>query len=205
MMLWLKDQSNCWRGVTWAPWVTVVELWLSIYLPKYLVHSHPDESSLFSFKNPWRLEAESLLVYHRAQCWVHLGSPSISSYGFSYRWYSDDAQLIVSFLPLTFILLHRCLADISLWMAADQLKLNPSKTQLRYSLGYSSSSQDLVIFLNNRKSDTEWNHGVTTDNQLALLASRWVAHASFSMTALGRSSCFFPQGQHKYFYSPLSF
>ncbi|KAK3508879.1 hypothetical protein QTP70_012510 [Hemibagrus guttatus] len=42
-----------------------------------------------------------------------------------------------------------CLVDISSWMTAHQLKLNPSKTELLVIPGDPSPAQDLVISLNN--------------------------------------------------------
>ncbi|XP_060751086.1 uncharacterized protein LOC132862815 isoform X2 [Tachysurus vachellii] len=42
-----------------------------------------------------------------------------------------------------------CLAEISSWMAAHQLKLNPSKTELLFIQGDSSPGHDLAISLHN--------------------------------------------------------
>ncbi|KAK3517883.1 hypothetical protein QTP70_026207, partial [Hemibagrus guttatus] len=42
-----------------------------------------------------------------------------------------------------------CLVDISSWMTAHQLKLNPSKTELLVIPGDTSPAQDLAISLNN--------------------------------------------------------
>ncbi|KAK3551339.1 hypothetical protein QTP70_015019 [Hemibagrus guttatus] len=63
-----------------------------------------------------------------------------------------------------------CLVDISSWMTAHQLKLNPSKTELLVIPGDPSPAQDLVISLNNSMispSATARNLGVTMDNQLS--------------------------------------
>ncbi|KAK3568489.1 hypothetical protein QTP86_008542 [Hemibagrus guttatus] len=63
-----------------------------------------------------------------------------------------------------------CLVDISSWMTAHQLKLNPSKTELLIIPGDPSPAQDLVISLNNSMispSATACNLGVTMDNQLS--------------------------------------
>ncbi|KAK3529053.1 hypothetical protein QTP70_014684, partial [Hemibagrus guttatus] len=63
-----------------------------------------------------------------------------------------------------------CLVDISYWMTAHQLKLNPSKTELLVIPGDPSPAQDLALSLNNSKispSATARNIGVTMDNQLS--------------------------------------
>ncbi|KAK3523638.1 hypothetical protein QTP70_005838 [Hemibagrus guttatus] len=91
----------------------------------------------------------------------------------SYHCYADDTQLIFSFPPSDATASARisaCLADISSWMTAHQLKLNPSKTELLIIPGDSSPAQDLPISLNNSMispSATARNLGVTMDNQLS--------------------------------------
>ncbi|KAK3559782.1 hypothetical protein QTP86_020725, partial [Hemibagrus guttatus] len=63
-----------------------------------------------------------------------------------------------------------CLVDISSWMTAHQLKLNPSKTELLVIPGDPSPAQDLAISLNNFMISplaTARNLGVTMDNQLS--------------------------------------
>ncbi|KAK3548660.1 hypothetical protein QTP70_016409, partial [Hemibagrus guttatus] len=63
-----------------------------------------------------------------------------------------------------------CLVDISSWMMAHQLKLNPSKTELLVIPGDPSPAQDLALSLNNSMispSATACNLGVTMDNQLS--------------------------------------
>ncbi|KAK3570693.1 hypothetical protein QTP86_025020 [Hemibagrus guttatus] len=63
-----------------------------------------------------------------------------------------------------------CLVDISSWMTAHQLKLNPSKTELLVIPGDPSPAQDLAISLNNSMispSATARNLGVTMDNQIS--------------------------------------
>ncbi|KAK3527056.1 hypothetical protein QTP86_008661 [Hemibagrus guttatus] len=66
--------------------------------------------------------------------------------------------------------ISECLADISSWMTAHQLKLNPSKTELLIIPGDPSPAQDLAISLSNSMispSATARNLGVTMDNQLS--------------------------------------
>ncbi|KAF7698049.1 hypothetical protein HF521_004559, partial [Silurus meridionalis] len=93
--------------------------------------------------------------------------------GFSYHCYADDTQLIFSFPPSDTTASARisaCLSDISLWMSAHQLKLNPSKTELLVIPGDSSPGQDLQITLNDSllsPSATARNLGVTMDNELS--------------------------------------
>ncbi|KAK3518938.1 hypothetical protein QTP70_016057, partial [Hemibagrus guttatus] len=63
-----------------------------------------------------------------------------------------------------------CLVNISSWMTAHQLKLNPSKTELLVIPRDLSSAQDLALSLNNSMispSATARNLGVTMDNQLS--------------------------------------
>ncbi|KAK3525562.1 hypothetical protein QTP70_000161 [Hemibagrus guttatus] len=63
-----------------------------------------------------------------------------------------------------------CLVDISSWMTAHQLKLNPSKTEPLIIPGDPSPAQDLAISLSNSMispSATARNLGVTMDNQLS--------------------------------------
>ncbi|KAK3568017.1 hypothetical protein QTP86_028608, partial [Hemibagrus guttatus] len=84
------------------------------------------------------------------------------------------AQLIFSFPPSDTTASARisaCLVDISSWMTAHQLKLNPRKTELLVIPGDTSPAQDLVLSLNNSMispSATARNLGVTMDSQLSL-------------------------------------
>ncbi|KAK3517289.1 hypothetical protein QTP70_002930 [Hemibagrus guttatus] len=74
-----------------------------------------------------------------------------------------------------------CLADISSWMTAHQLKLNPSKTELLIIPGDPSPAQDLAISLSNSMispSASARNLGVTMDNQLSF--SSHVTHVTCS-------------------------
>ncbi|KAK3522819.1 hypothetical protein QTP86_002712 [Hemibagrus guttatus] len=95
--------------------------------------------------------------------------------GFKAAHSTETALLAVTAISKTVIGVLRvwisvCLVDISSWMTAHQLKLNPSKTELLIVPGDPSPAKDLAIALNNSMispSATARNLGVTMDNQLS--------------------------------------
>uniref|UniRef100_A0AAQ4RUE2 Reverse transcriptase domain-containing protein n=1 Tax=Gasterosteus aculeatus aculeatus TaxID=481459 RepID=A0AAQ4RUE2_GASAC len=90
----------------------------------------------------------------------------IRSHGFSYHSYAGDTQLILSFERISV-----CLIDISQWMSAHHLKINPDNTELLLFPGKDSPTQDLTVNFGNSvltPTLTARNLGVTLDSQLSL-------------------------------------
>ncbi|KAI4896499.1 hypothetical protein NFI96_021433, partial [Prochilodus magdalenae] len=100
----------------------------------------------------------------------------ITSHGFSYHCYADDMQLMLSFPSSDTQVCNRisaCLTDISSWMTAHHLKLNPSKTELLFIPSTTGPHCDLAISLGNSlitPTEDARSLGVILDGQLLLSA-----------------------------------
>lgn len=125
----------------------------------------------FAFHLKAQIYQDTLLVSHKAQCWVLFCSLSTSCV-------LERSCPRLGLLPSTHPLLSSlryprisaCLADISSWIAARQLNLNSSKTEPLYVPRHACPCQDLVISLDNSQilpSVTVHNLGETTENHLS--------------------------------------
>ncbi|KAK3565440.1 hypothetical protein QTP86_009696 [Hemibagrus guttatus] len=95
---------------------------------------------------------------------------SLGICGTAWEWFASYLDGRSYQIPRLLLRISACLVDISSWMTAHQLELNPSKIELLAIPGYPSPAQDLAISLNNSMispSATARNLGVTMDNQLS--------------------------------------
>ncbi|KAI4893115.1 hypothetical protein NFI96_020622 [Prochilodus magdalenae] len=112
----------------------------------------------------------------------------ITSHSFSYHCYADDTQLMLSFPSSDTQVCNRisaCLTDISSWMTAHHLKLNPSKTELLFIPSTTGPHCDLAISFGNlliTPTEDTRSLGVILDGQLSFSAH---------ITKLTRSCRFF--------------
>ncbi|KAK3517061.1 hypothetical protein QTP86_004267, partial [Hemibagrus guttatus] len=94
---------------------------------------------------------------------------SLGIHGIAQAWFASYLVGRSYQIPWLLLRVSACLVDISSWMTAHQLKLNPSKTELLVIPIDPSPVQDLALSLNNSMishSATARNLGVTMDNQL---------------------------------------
>lgn len=135
---------------------------------------HGGEPHLFHIDSPQSVPQCSALGPFLIFLYTLSLNEDISSPGLSNHRYADDTQVILLFLPShtdVSAWISECLTDMWSCMAANQLKLNPSKTELLYISGDSSLPRS-------RSEDLPGQHSVphlilslmiVLDNQLSFL------------------------------------
>ena len=103
----------------------------------------------------------------------------VARHGLQLHQYADDCQVYISTslegVPHALNKFNACLADVSVWLSANRLRLNTLKTQLMW-LGSSQlldriTTQDaLVLGTRTAFSDTARDLGVVIDRELSLAA-----------------------------------